>query len=123
MISKPVTLWVVVAVAAILLWHAGRHRIAVFVVVTSLGGGIIDSLVKLAVEPHPSRRRSPGGLGVREELPSGHTMSATVVYRRAVGGVLAALTRGWRALGARATIFAGGIDRLVSHVARSPFPQ
>lgn len=104
MISKPVTLWVVVAAAAMLLSHAGRHRIAVFVVVTSLGGGIIDSIVKLAVDRTRPVVDHPVASAFGKSFPSGHTMSATVVYGALLVACWPLLTRGWRRVALGATI-------------------
>jgi undecaprenyl-diphosphatase len=104
MVAKPVTLWVVVSVAAILLFRAGRHRIAVFVVVTSLGGGLIDSLVKLAVNRPRPVVDHPVATAFGKSFPSGHTMSATVVYGALLVACWPLLTRGWRRVALGATI-------------------
>jgi undecaprenyl-diphosphatase len=104
MVSKPVTLWVVVTGAAILLLRAGRRRVAVFVVVTSLGGGIIDSLVKLAVNRTRPVVDHPVATAFGKSFPSGHTMSATVVYGALLVACWPLLSRGWRRLALGATI-------------------
>lgn len=86
-IGKPPTLalWVVIAAAA--LWWRGRHRVAVFLIVTSLGGGIVDTLVKAAVDRPRPVVDHPVATAIGKSFPSGHAMSSTVTY----GALLVAL--------------------------------
>ncbi len=87
LLGKPPTLLVWVVLAAVVLWWRGRHRIAVFVAVTSLGGGIVDTLVKAAVNrPRPTVDH-PVATALGKSFPSGHAMSSTVTY----GALLVAL--------------------------------
>lgn len=115
-LAKPVTLWVIVAVAFASLWRAGRHRVAVFVVVTSLGGGIIDTLVKLAVNRPRPVVDHPVATAFGKSFPSGHTMSATVVYGALLVAVWSLLPKRWRVAALGATIglvLAVGSSRLL----------
>ncbi len=76
------TVWLtaVTAVAAVGVLRAGRSRLCVFLVVTCLGGAVVNYSVKLAV----SRPRPVVDHVVAEasgkSFPSGHAMSSTVVY-------------------------------------------
>lgn len=104
LLAKPVTLWVIVAVTSALLWRTGRTRIAVFVAITSLGGGIIDTLVKLAVNrPRPVvDHHVTTALG--RSFPSGHAMSATVVYGALLAAFWTSLPKRWRPVALTVTI-------------------
>lgn len=95
-LGKPVTLWVVGGVVAVLLWRAGRIRIAVFVVVTSLGGGLIDTMVKVAVNRPRPVVDHPVATAFGKSFPSGHTMGATVVYGALLIAFWAVLPQRWR---------------------------
>lgn len=87
-LGKPPTLMVWVVIAALVLWWRGRHRVAVFVVVTSLGGGIVDTLVKAAVDRPRPVVDHPVASALGKSFPSGHAMSSTVTY----GALLVALS-------------------------------
>jgi undecaprenyl-diphosphatase len=86
-------LWVVIAV--VVFWRRDRHRVAVFLVVTSLGGGIVDTLVKMAVNRPRPVVDHPIATALGKSFPSGHAMSSTVTY----GALLVAA---WPLLSARA---------------------
>ena len=65
--------------AGYVLWR-GRRRLVVFLIVTCLGGGLIDSVVKLVVaRPRPVVDH-PVATAFGKSFPSGHAMSSTVVY-------------------------------------------
>ena len=103
-LAKPVTLWVVCTVVAVVLWRAGRMRIAVFVVVTSLGGGLIDTIVKLAVNRPRPVVDHPVATAFGKSFPSGHTMGATVVYGALLVAFWALLAKRWRVVALGATV-------------------
>lgn len=80
LLAKPITLWVVAGIAVAWLWRIGRSRIAIFVVVTSLGGGLVDTVVKVAVDRPRPVVDHPVATAFGKSFPSGHAMGATVVY-------------------------------------------
>lgn len=86
-LGKPVFLFVVVALAVVILWRPGRHRATIFLVTTSLGGGIVDTLVKVAVDRPRPVVDHPVATAFGKSFPSGHAMSSTVTY----GALLVAL--------------------------------
>lgn len=90
--GRPPVLAAFVVVAAVLLWRTARHRSAAFVVVASAGGGIVDSLVKVAVDRPRPVVDHPVATALGKSFPSGHAMSSTVTY----GALLVAL---WPLLG------------------------
>lgn len=87
LLGKPIVLFVVVAVPVVWLWRAGRRRTPIFLVATSLGGGIVDTLVKAAVDRPRPVVDHPVATAFGKSFPSGHAMSSTVTY----GAVLVAL--------------------------------
>lgn len=79
-LGRPPLLAVWVLIAVVFLWRRHRHRQAVFAVVTSLGGGIIDTLVKASVNRPRPVVDHPVASALGKSFPSGHAMSATVTY-------------------------------------------
>lgn len=79
-IGRPPLLALWVVLTAVWCWRSGRHRLAVFVVATSLGGGIVDSLVKLAVDRPRPLVDHPVSEAFGKSFPSGHAMSSTITY-------------------------------------------
>ena len=70
--------WVLAAVAYA--WHHGRRRLVAFLLVTPLGGGIVDTLVKALVDRPRPVVDHPVITAFGKSFPSGHAMSATVTY-------------------------------------------
>jgi membrane-associated phospholipid phosphatase len=78
--GAPVWFYVIVTLAGALVWRRGRGRLALFLVVTTLGGGLLDSVVKVAVNrPRPSLM-DPVATAHGKSFPSGHAMSSTIGY-------------------------------------------
>lgn len=79
-LGSPIWLYTVSLCAAALLWKRRRPRVAVFVMVTVVGGGLLNTVVKIAVNrPRPSLI-DPVATASGRSFPSGHAMSSTVVY-------------------------------------------
>lgn len=81
-LGSPVVLWVLVPAVAVYLWTRRQRRLVAYLVTTTLGGALLNTAVKIAVNrPRPSFR-DPAALTFQEgkSFPSGHTMSATVCY-------------------------------------------
>jgi undecaprenyl-diphosphatase len=72
--------WGVVAVAAGYLLLRRAYRLAVFLVVTAAGGGIIDTVVKHLVGRARPDFENPVAQAFGKSFPSGHAMSSMVVY-------------------------------------------
>lgn len=78
--GSPPWLWLLVAVAVGMTWRSHHLRLCVFLAVTTLGGGLLDSVVKVAVDrPRPSLV-DPVATAHGKSFPSGHAMSSTIVY-------------------------------------------
>lgn len=79
-VGTPLFFFLLVGLAAgYLLWR-NRLRLAVFVVTTSLGGGIVDSIVKIIVDRDRPNLENPLIPLHGKSFPSGHAMSSTFVY-------------------------------------------
>jgi undecaprenyl-diphosphatase len=78
--GRPPLLVFIVLAAIAYMWRRGQHRLVAFLLVTPLGGGIVDSLVKVAVDrPRPAVDH-PVATALGKSFPSGHAMSSTVTY-------------------------------------------
>ncbi|MEO6628912.1 MAG: phosphatase PAP2 family protein [Aquihabitans sp.] len=95
-LGRPPLLAVWVAITALWCWRSERRRLAVFVIATSLGGGIVDTIVKMAVNRPRPVVDHPVSTALGKSFPSGHSMSATVVYGAIALLLLPAAARRWR---------------------------
>jgi membrane-associated phospholipid phosphatase len=78
--GSPPWLWLLVAAAVVVTWRSHHIRLCVFLAVTTVGGGLLDSVVKVAVDrPRPSLV-DPVATAHGKSFPSGHAMSSTIVY-------------------------------------------
>jgi membrane-associated phospholipid phosphatase len=79
-LGKPIWLFVIIGLPT--LWLArGRHwHLALFLAITAIGGGIIDTIVKEAVARPRPILDDPISSARGYSFPSGHAMSATVCY-------------------------------------------
>jgi len=113
--GSPVWFYVIVTPAVIWVWRRGHPRLAVFLVVTALGGGLLDTVVKEAVDrPRPSLV-DPVATAHGKSFPSGHTMSSTFVYGALVLVFLPVIGRRYRPVvigGAVILVLAIGFSRL-----------
>jgi undecaprenyl-diphosphatase len=93
----------------------GRRKLCVFLVVTCLGGSLIDTVVKLVVNRPRPVVDHPVATAFGKSFPSGHAMSSTVVYGALLLVFLPAAGRRRRALVAFVTalVLAVGCSRLL----------
>ena len=95
-LGAPPWLWVLVIVGTLVLARARLWRQAIFLVVTTALGGILSTLVKIAVNrPRPSVL-DPIITAHGKSFPSGHAMSSTVVYGALLLVFLPMVPRRWR---------------------------
>jgi undecaprenyl-diphosphatase len=113
--GSPVWFYVIVVPAVFWVWRRGHVRLAVFLVVTTLGGGLLDTIVKEAVgRPRPSLV-DPVATAHGKSFPSGHAMSSTVVYGALLMVFLPVIGRRYRPVvlvGAILLVAAIGFTRL-----------
>lgn len=114
-LGKPIWLAVAIGVPCLWLLVRGQRKLAVFLVVTSVGGGVVDTLVKLAVgRPRPAVDE-PVATAFGNSFPSGHSMSSTICYGALVLVFLPLLAGPWRRIaigGAAVLVLAIGTSRL-----------
>jgi membrane-associated phospholipid phosphatase len=102
-LGAPVWLWIVCIVASAVLIRAGRTRLLVFLLVTVLVGSLLDTVVKIVVDRPRPFLEDPVAHARGKSFPSGHAMSATVVYGSLLLVFLPAVARRWRGLLVAAT--------------------
>ena len=114
-IGKPIFLFFAIGIPAVwILLHGGR-KLALVLAVTCIGGGLIDTLVKVAVaRPRPEvHHRIISAFG--QSFPSGHSMQSVVCYGALLLVFLPTLTGRTRKLAIAAYVFiplAIGFSRL-----------
>ena len=79
-LGKPIFLAIVVGLPALWLLRRGAHKLVIFLAVTCIGGGIVDTLVKLAVGRSRPEVDDPIVEAFGKSFPSGHSMSSLVCY-------------------------------------------
>ncbi|MEY2461112.1 MAG: hypothetical protein QOG30_2942 [Acidimicrobiaceae bacterium] len=95
-IGKPITLFVIVTAAVVYLLWRRRIRLALYLVVTSVVGGLIDTAVKILVNRPRPVVDHPIATALGKSFPSGHAMSSTVTYGALALVFLPVLPRRWR---------------------------
>jgi membrane-associated phospholipid phosphatase len=94
--GSPPWFYVLLSAIAIYLWIKRRRRVAVFIAVTALMGGVVDTAVKYWVgRPRPVLE-NPVAAAPANSFPSGHTMMATIGYGVLVLVFLPLVPRKWR---------------------------
>jgi undecaprenyl-diphosphatase len=102
-LGKPLWLGIAVGAASIYVYRHGRRRLAVYLAVTVIGGGLVDTAVKLAVDRPRPLVDHPIHTAWGKSFPSGHSMSSTVTYGALLLVFLPVLSRRLRPVA-----FAGG---------------
>lgn len=79
-LGGPPWFYLITGFSAIWMYRQGHPRLALFLVVTGLLGGLIDTIVKVWVDrPRPSLEQ-PIATAHGKSFPSGHSMSSVVGY-------------------------------------------
>jgi undecaprenyl-diphosphatase len=103
-IGKPITLFVLVTASVVYLVWRRRIRLALYLVVTSVGGGLIDTAVKILVNRPRPVVDHPIATALGKSFPSGHAMSSTVTYGALALVFLPALPKRWRPIALSAVV-------------------
>lgn len=114
-IGSPPWIAVMVAAAAGFALRRRRVRLAVFLVLTTVAGGIIDTAVKVAVDRDRPSLEEPVATAHGQSFPSGHSMSSTVAYGALLLVLLPAFPERARrpaVVGAVVAVLAVGFSRL-----------
>jgi membrane-associated phospholipid phosphatase len=91
--GRPPILVFLVAAAVFYTIRRGRRRLTIFLVVTPLGGAIVDSLVKILVNRPRPVVDNPIAHAIGKSFPSGHAMSSMVTYGSLILVFLPAVAR------------------------------
>ena len=113
--GSPVWFYIIVTPAALWVWRRGHARLAIFLVVTALGGGLVDTVVKEVVDRARPSLVDPVATAHGKSFPSGHAMSSTFVYGALVLVFLPVIGRRYRPVvvgGAAVLVVAIGFSRL-----------
>jgi membrane-associated phospholipid phosphatase len=79
-LGKPIFLLFAVGLPGLWVLRHGGHKLVIFLAVTCIGGGIVDTIVKVAVgRPRPTVDE-PITVAFGNSFPSGHSMQAVVCY-------------------------------------------
>lgn len=114
-VGSPPWLWLMVAASVAYTLRRRRVRLAVFLVATTLAGGLIDTAVKIAVDRDRPSLEAPVATAHGQSFPSGHAMSSTVAYGALLLVLLPALPARARrpaVAGAVVLVLAIGFSRL-----------
>jgi membrane-associated phospholipid phosphatase len=114
-IGSPPWFYVLLGAAIIYLWRKGRRRLPVFIAVTGLVGGAVDTAVKVWVNRPRPVLEDPVATAPENSFPSGHTMMATIGYGILLLVFLPLVPRKWRVplvIGALLLVFTIGFARL-----------
>ncbi|HEX2149369.1 MAG TPA: phosphatase PAP2 family protein [Actinomycetota bacterium] len=82
MLGAPVWFWVLVGGVSIYLWKRHRRRLVAFLLASTVGGSILNTAVKIAVNRPRPTYADPAAITFQEgrSFPSGHAMSSTIAY-------------------------------------------
>lgn len=115
-VGRGTVLFVIMAAAVLVLLARGQRRLALFLTVVGLGGGVLSSLVKLAVgRPRPAWE-DPLATAFGKSFPSGHALGSLVCFGALLVVFLPFVARRWRPVAVAATtvlVAAIGLSRLV----------
>lgn len=109
-LGSPPWLAVIVGAAVVYTVRRRRWRLAVFLLVTTLGGGAINSVVKTTVDRDRPVLEQPVAAARGKSFPSGHATSSTLAYGSLLLVLLPAVPRPAR------TPMVGGVVVLVGGI-------
>jgi undecaprenyl-diphosphatase len=115
-LGKPLLLGVVVGIVGVFVFWRGRRRLALYLVVTVVIGGLIDSAIKILVNRPRPIVDHPIATAMGKSFPSGHAMSSTITYGAVFLALLPALSPRRRRVALAVTIalvLAIGCSRLL----------
>jgi undecaprenyl-diphosphatase len=78
--GKPIFLFFAIGLPTLWLWRRGARKLSIFLAVTCLMGGAIDTVVKVAVARPRPEVEQPILTAFGQSFPSGHSMQAVVCY-------------------------------------------
>ena len=113
--GKPIFLIPLVGIPALWLWRRGARKLVVFLLVVSLGGSAVDTVVKIAVGRPRPKFDQPIATAFGNSFPSGHSMASLICYGALLLVFLPLIPQRWRLAAIVGTAFwvlAIGFSRL-----------
>lgn len=107
--GSPVWFYIIVIPAVIWVWRAGHPRLAIFLIVTTLAGGVLDTIVKEVVNRARPSLVDPVATAHGKSFPSGHAMSSTFTYGALILVFLPMIAKRYRPL-----VIGGGVLLVVA---------
>jgi membrane-associated phospholipid phosphatase len=95
-IGSPLWFYLLLGGVIIYLWLKRRRRLAAFIAITGLMGGVVDTAVKVWVGRPRPLLENPVATAPANSFPSGHTMMATIGYGVLLLVFLPLVPRKWR---------------------------
>ncbi|MDP1794816.1 MAG: phosphatase PAP2 family protein [Acidimicrobiales bacterium] len=96
--GKPIFLTLVVGLPVLWLWRNGARKLVAFLLVVSIGGGVVDTVIKVAVGRPRPKFDEPIATAFGNSFPSGHSMSSLVCYGAVLLVFLPLIPKSWRAV-------------------------
>jgi undecaprenyl-diphosphatase len=112
----PLWLGIMVVAGSVYIWMHGRHRLATYLVVTVVGGSLVDTAVKVLVNRPRPQVDHPLDTAFGTSFPSGHALASTITYGALLLAFLPALGRRSRPVAIGVAVFivlAVGTSRLL----------
>jgi undecaprenyl-diphosphatase len=96
-LGSPPWFYLLLGSAAVFWWFRGGHRrLSIYLLVTGLMGGAVDTAVKIAVNRDRPSLEDPIATAHGKSFPSGHTMLSTYGYGALLLSFLPLIPRRWR---------------------------
>ena len=95
-LGKPIWFYLLVgAASAYLLWR-GRRRLVAYLVLTGMGGGFVDTVVKEVVSRDRPKLEDPVATAWGMSFPSGHAFTSTAMYGALLLVFMPVIPKRWR---------------------------
>ncbi len=95
-LGSPPWFYLTIGAAALFFWRRKRKRLSIYLVVTNLFGGAIDTVVKVLVDRPRPELEDPIAHAFGKSFPSGHAMASTVGYGTLLLAFMPLIPRRWR---------------------------
>ncbi|HJR45806.1 MAG TPA: phosphatase PAP2 family protein [Actinomycetota bacterium] len=112
-LGSPPWFYLTIGAAALFFWRRGSKRISIYLVVTNLVGGAIDTVVKVVVDRPRPEFENPIADAFGKSFPSGHAMASTVGYGTLLLAFMPLIPSRWR------PVAIGGYVLMVAMIAAS----
>lgn len=115
-LGRPPILWTVTILSVLFTWRHHARKLAIFLVCTTIGGGVVSTSIKLLVNRPRPEVDHPIVEAFGKSFPSGHALASTVVFGAVLLTFLPVLPGRWRHAAVGGTVvfvLAIGLSRLL----------